>query len=152
MSTSTIVVPAGLGYVAASFLSTAFVLGYQTTVVNKTRRAAKIEYPRAYAEKAEMDKSPAAVQFNCAQRAHQNTLENLPIFYTLTLITSIKYPLIAATCLGLFSAARVGYTRGYTTGDPKRRHNFMSVVNYPALLTLLGASVYTVFQLIQAGI
>ncbi|KAJ7282513.1 hypothetical protein C8J57DRAFT_1055870, partial [Mycena rebaudengoi] len=113
-------VPDSLSYVAASFLSTVFVLVGQTLVVAKHRKAAGIDYPRAYAEKAEMDASPAAVKFNCAQRAHQNTLESLPAFYTLTLITSIKYPLLAATCLGLYTVGRVGYTMGYTTGKPQQ--------------------------------
>jgi hypothetical protein len=32
-----------------------------------------------YAEKAVQDASKAALIFNCTQRAHQNTLENLPL-------------------------------------------------------------------------
>jgi hypothetical protein len=32
-----------------------------------------------YAEKAVQDASKAALVFNCTQRAHQNTLENLPL-------------------------------------------------------------------------
>ncbi|KAJ7282512.1 hypothetical protein C8J57DRAFT_46452 [Mycena rebaudengoi] len=152
MSTSTIVVPAGLSYVAAALLSTVFVLLGHTGCVAIHRKAAGIDYPRAYADKAEMDASFAAIKFNCAQRAHQNTLESLPAFYTLTFITSIKYPLLAATCLGLFSVSRVGYTLGYLTGSPQRRHNLLSVVYFPSLFTLLGASVYTVFQLVRVGI
>jgi hypothetical protein len=37
-----------------------------------------------------------------------------------TLITSLKYPVLAASALGLWSLARVGYTLGYSSGNPKK--------------------------------
>jgi hypothetical protein len=37
------------------------------------------EIPPVYAEKAEQDASHSALIFNCTQRAHQNTLESLPL-------------------------------------------------------------------------
>jgi len=99
-----------------------------------------------------MDADPKAYVFNCVQRAHQNTLENLPILLSTTLITSIKYPIFAASALGLWSLARVGYTLGYATGNPKKRTNILSVLHYPIVLSLLGSSTFAVVQLIQAGI
>ncbi|KAJ6610455.1 hypothetical protein B0H10DRAFT_409398 [Mycena sp. CBHHK59/15] len=149
---STLTVPAGSSYVAAALLSTVFLLLGQTVTVGKYRYRSGIPYPRAYAEKAEMDASPNAVLFNCAQRAHQNTLENLPLMYIMTLLTSVKYPILGASALGLWSLARIGYTLGYTTGNPNKRTNALSVLHYPILLVLLGSSTYTVFQLVRAGI
>lgn len=72
-----------LGYTFASILSTCFVLFWQGEVVGRYRRAANVPYPQAYAEKAEAEASLDAKRFNCAQRAHQNTLENVPIIFAL---------------------------------------------------------------------
>ncbi|KAJ7701797.1 membrane-associated proteins in eicosanoid and glutathione metabolism [Mycena rosella] len=149
MSTS-FVLPAGVGYLAGAFFSTVLLLLGQTYVVVQARAGSGVAYPRIYADKAEMEANPKAVQFNCAQRAHQNTLENLPMLYTMTGVTALKYPMLAAGALGLWSLARVGYTVGYSTGDPKKRTNLLSVLHYPILLTLLGSSGYTVMQLVCA--
>ncbi|KAJ7507312.1 hypothetical protein B0H11DRAFT_2219130 [Mycena galericulata] len=149
---STLIVPAGTSYVAGAVLSTVFLLLFQTSTVIKYRGLSGIKYPRVYAEKAEMDANPNAILFNCAQRAHQNTLENLPMLYSMTLITSLKYPILAASALALWSLARVGYTLGYTTGQPHKRSNALSVLHYPILIILLVSSTYTVSQLILAGI
>ncbi|KAJ7757074.1 hypothetical protein B0H16DRAFT_1885787 [Mycena metata] len=134
---STLVLPAGTGYVAGAFLSTVLVLLYQTRTVGKYRHLAGVEYPRAYAEKEEMKANPNAVLFNCAQRAHQNTLENLPMLLIGTVITSLKYPQAAAAALTVWSISRVGYTVGYITGTPKKRTNALSVLQYPAGYGLL---------------
>lgn len=58
-------------------------LTWQSIVVGKYRKAANVPYPQAYAEKAEADASLDAKKFNCAQRAHQNTLESIPIVFAL---------------------------------------------------------------------
>ncbi|KAJ7859585.1 hypothetical protein B0H13DRAFT_2075042 [Mycena leptocephala] len=147
---STLVLPPGASYVAAAVLSTVFLLVGQTRVVSKARARSGVEYPRAYADKAEMEANENAVRFNCAQRAHQNTLENLPMLYSMTLITSLKYPVLAASALGLWSLARVGYTLGYSSGNPKKRTNALSIFHYPIALGLLISSTYTVVQLILA--
>ncbi|KAJ7031596.1 hypothetical protein C8F04DRAFT_1109899 [Mycena alexandri] len=147
---STLVLPAGASYVAGAFLSTVFLLMYQTRTVGKYRGRAGVEYPRAYADKEEMKANPNAVLFNCAQRAHQNTLENLPMLLIGTAITSLKYPHAAAAALTVWSISRVGYTVGYTTGTPKKRTNALSVFQYPVGYGLLLASTYTVVQLVRA--
>ncbi|KAJ7099717.1 membrane-associated proteins in eicosanoid and glutathione metabolism [Mycena epipterygia] len=147
MSTA-IILPAATPYLAGAVLSTVFVLLGQTWAVVRLRGPSGVRYPRAYADKAEMEANPNALKFNCAQRAHQNTLENLPMLYSMTLITSLKYPMLAASALGLWSVTRIGYTIGYNTGDPKKRSNFLSVFHYPILIGLLGSSTYTVAQLI----
>ncbi|KAI0053459.1 membrane-associated proteins in eicosanoid and glutathione metabolism [Auriscalpium vulgare] len=118
---STITVPAGFSYVLAALLSTSFVLRWQSDyMVSKARKAAGIPYPQMYAEKAEHAASKAAQVFNCTQRAHQNTLEGLPAILVTTLISAIYSPLVAASACGFWSFARILYTLGYSTGEPKR--------------------------------
>ncbi|KNZ74146.1 Microsomal glutathione S-transferase 3 [Termitomyces sp. J132] len=118
--TVTVTVPDGLEYVAASLLSTVFVLVGHSINVSKWRKRSGIKYPQLYAEKAEVEASRDALIFNCAQRAHANTLENLPMIYATTLITAVKYPIVAAAACGAWSLSRIFYTRGYLSGDPKK--------------------------------
>lgn len=46
--------------------------------VSAARKAANVKYPAMYAT----GEDQASIKFNCAQRAHYNTLENLPVFLT----------------------------------------------------------------------
>jgi len=150
---STITVPTNFSYVAASLLSTVFLLTGQTIVVSKHRKAAGIEYPRLYAEKAEMAASPAAFKFNCVQRAHANTLENIPQVYLMTIVLGLKHPVVAASALGMWVLSRVFYTRGYASGIPAERNNFLTRITYlPATLTLLLGSIYSTYTLVMEGI
>jgi len=76
-------------------------------------------YP-AYADTAEAKANPAAMKFNCAQRAHQNTLESVPHTLLSILFAGLRYP-TAATALGsLWVFGRLVYTMGYSTGDPAK--------------------------------
>lgn len=52
--------------------------------------------------------------------AHQNTLEWLPQVIASTLIVGVKYPCFAAAVCATWSVARVLYTIGYTSGNPKK--------------------------------
>ncbi|GLB35951.1 putative MAPEG family protein [Lyophyllum shimeji] len=145
-------VPHGLQYVGASLLSTVFVLVGQNFTVSKWRKRAGIKYPQMYAEKAEVAASRDALIFNCAQRAHQNTLENIPIVYVTTVLTGLKYPILAATACGIWSVSRIAYTRGYLTGDPAKRANVVYIFGSISMLGLLLTSVYTVGQSICSSL
>ncbi|KAF7366488.1 hypothetical protein MSAN_00906000 [Mycena sanguinolenta] len=149
----TITVPEGTSYVAASLLSSVFLLTWQGIKVSGARKEANIAYPRLYAEKAEMEASPAALKFNCVQRAHANTLENIASIYAMTFLTALTSPPVAAGALASWVASRVFYTNGYATGDAASRHNTLVRLTYiPAMLTLLGGSIYSVYGLLSAGI
>ncbi|KAI0308310.1 hypothetical protein B0F90DRAFT_1813589 [Multifurca ochricompacta] len=117
---STILVPAGFSWITLSLVSVATLLQWQALAVGKARRKAGVTYPRPYADKAEQEASNDALIFNCLQRAHQNTLENIPVIVITTLIGALRYPVSAALACGLWSFARVVYTKGYASGDPKR--------------------------------
>jgi len=145
----TIVLSDDYVYVAGGILSTIFVLLGQSVVVGNTRKAAGIQYPQLYAEKAEAEKSPAAFKFNCAQRAHQNSLENISMIHVLTLLTSIKYPKFAAAACLAWSIGRGLYTRGYLAG-PAKRNSSGGILGTFATMALLSSSIYTVGQLLYA--
>ncbi|KAJ7177904.1 hypothetical protein C8R46DRAFT_666591 [Mycena filopes] len=150
---STLIVPTGFSYVAASLFSTILLLQGQAITVSRHRKRAGIEYPRLYADKAEMAASPAAQAFNCAQRAHQNTLENVGTMYLMTVILGLRHPTLAAAALGSWVISRVAYTVGYSSGVPAKRNNIITSLTYiPALLTLFFGSGYTVFQFVTEGL
>ncbi|KAJ6481758.1 hypothetical protein C8R45DRAFT_1002946 [Mycena sanguinolenta] len=148
-----IIVPEGTSYVAAALLSSVFLLTWQGMKVSGARKAVNIAYPRLYAEKAEMDASPAALKFNCVQRAHGHTLENIASIYALTALTTLSSPHVAAGALGAWVVSRILYTNGYATGVPDSRHNlFVGLTEIPAMLGLLSGSIYTVYTLLAAEI
>ncbi|KAF5368507.1 hypothetical protein D9758_002316 [Tetrapyrgos nigripes] len=117
---STLVVPEGFSYLAASLVGTTFLLAGQTITVSQHRKASGVEYPQLYAEKAEAAASPSAMKFNCAQRAHQNTLEQMPSVIIGSIATGLKYPKLAAGVVALWVVSRIAYTRGYCSGVPKK--------------------------------
>ncbi|KAJ7859583.1 hypothetical protein B0H13DRAFT_2356063 [Mycena leptocephala] len=140
-------------YVAAALLSTVFLLIGQSATVSKHRRLAKIDYPRLYADNTEMANSPAAIRFNCVQRAHQNTLENIPQIYLMTVLVGVKQPVLAASAVGLWVVSRIVYTRGYASGNPAKRNSKFSMMCYiPAMLTFTLGSIYSVYTLVSEGI
>lgn len=55
-----------------------------------------VEYPKLYAEGS----NAVSVKFNCTQRAHQNTLENLPVFLIMQILLAQAYPM-SASALGV---------------------------------------------------
>ncbi|CAL1694147.1 unnamed protein product [Somion occarium] len=123
-SAALVTLPQGYQYAGAAILSTFWLHFWQMVKVSKARSLAKIPYPQLYAEKAEAEANKDAYKFNCTQRAHQNTLENLPTILGSTAIVATQWPIFAASACGLWVAARVLYTIGYSTGDPAKRNMF----------------------------
>ncbi|ELU45517.1 MAPEG domain-containing protein [Rhizoctonia solani AG-1 IA] len=123
---TTITIPDNYGYVALAAISTGFLTAFQTTLVSNA----------LYAEKDEMDKSIEALKFNCAQRAHQNTLEWLPHVLFFTTFLGLRYPTLAASLGGVWSASRVLYTLGYASGDPKKEDSLAASRTWVCYLVL----------------
>ncbi|KAF5368827.1 hypothetical protein D9758_003033 [Tetrapyrgos nigripes] len=95
-----------------------------------------------YAEADEAEKSFEKMKFNCIQRAHQNTLETLPMIYLTTIISAFKYPIFAASACGLWTVARLFYTWTYGSGHPAKR-SLSSRIGFFILISLIGVSSYT---------
>lgn len=74
----------------------------------------------AYADAAEAKANPAAMRFNCAQRAHQNTLEVVPHTLFTILFSGLRYPTIAIAFGSIWLFGRIIYTVGYSSGDPAK--------------------------------
>ncbi|KAG9314191.1 hypothetical protein JVU11DRAFT_4977 [Chiua virens] len=145
MSTQ-IILPNGFGYVPASFVSLGWLLVWQTILVGRARKRAGITYPQLYAEVAETKANPAAMEFNCTQRAHQNTLEVAPIVTLSTLVFGLKCPHAAALLCGGFVVGRVLYTLGYKTGNPNSRIPGAAIGNF-SMIGLLGSASYAAYLL-----
>ncbi|KAJ7093955.1 hypothetical protein B0H15DRAFT_799000 [Mycena belliarum] len=152
-TTSTLAVPTGFSYVVAALVSTLPLLAGQVLTVSRFRARAGIKYPNLYADKAEVAASPTAHRFNCMQRAHQNTIENIAMIYMTSTVLGLRHPMLAASALGAWIIATTAYTVGYASGDPARRDNIFTNIFYmPAIGTLFFGSIYSAYELVVAGI
>ena len=87
-------------------------------------------------------------KFNCAQRAHQNYLEGLPMLLSWLLIGGISYPLVA---VGFGVTALIGrqfYASGYRNSGPKGR-SIGAGVGALCFIGLFGTSVATGLKIAQ---
>nr|XP_022345649.1 microsomal glutathione S-transferase 3-like [Crassostrea virginica] len=76
--------PEHYGCVIFTGLASSFVNMWMGHNVGKARKQYEIPYPIMY--------SPDNKMFNCIQRAHQNTLENYPVYLMLLFIGGLQYP------------------------------------------------------------
>jgi uncharacterized MAPEG superfamily protein len=60
-------------------------------------------------------------EFDCVQRAHQNTLEVAPSVASSTMMVGLMHPITSAALCGIWSLGRVVYVLGYGTGNPANR-------------------------------
>nr|CAD7586470.1 unnamed protein product [Timema genevievae] len=119
---ATISVPSSYGYVVLVAASSTFVIMWKAIQVGKARKKYNIQYPTMY--------SPDNVQFNCIQRAHQNTLENYPQFLTLLLLGGLEWPIVSAVGGALWLLGRIVYAQGYYTGANLSRKGTSNFASY----------------------
>ncbi|CAI9758108.1 unnamed protein product [Fraxinus pennsylvanica] len=129
--------PKEYGYVAIVLVLYCFLNFWMAAQVGAARKKYKVLYPTMYATEAE---NKDANLFNCVQRGHQNSLEMMPMFFTLMILGGIKHPLICASLGVVYSIARFFYFKGYSTGDPKKR---FTIGKY-SFLALLGLMICTI--------
>nr|KAJ3402118.1 Microsomal glutathione S-transferase 3 [Polyrhizophydium stewartii] len=137
------------GYAAAVGLASALFVLSLGIRVGGARRKAEVPYPYLYADRAEAEKDPKKHLFNCAQRAHQNTLETYPIFLVLYTLAALQHPRYAAIAGAVWIAGRHVYASGYSTGDPAKRNR--GAFAYLGLIALLVMSVMTSVSLIRSA-
>jgi glutathione S-transferase len=124
---------------AISLVATPFLAFAHGMITGSKRKAAKVPYPNAYASAEEMKANPAAYQFNCAQRAHAQFMENAPQTMLSMVISGLVYP-NATIALGLgWYVSRVLYLYGYVASDkPKGNGRYMGSFFWLAQFGLTG--------------
>ncbi|KIM29401.1 hypothetical protein M408DRAFT_22772 [Serendipita vermifera MAFF 305830] len=121
MSSVSFVLPKEYAFVAAAAVATGFLNFWQTTVVTKHRTLSGVQYPNCYASAEHAKENRAAFLFNCAQRAHMNTLEHLPNVLVSLVWAGVRYPVSSAALGATWIIGRILYTQGYVTGEPRAR-------------------------------
>merc|ERR1711871_263512 len=92
--------------------------------VSLHRKKFGIKYPALYADESHISKDCKKEDirtFNCAQRAHQNTLESLVGVQLQGALIGFIYPNFSAACLAIYAVGRVVYCIGYTSKGPEGR-------------------------------
>ncbi|KAJ9564730.1 hypothetical protein OSB04_000696 [Centaurea solstitialis] len=109
--------PKEFGYVVLHCHRLCFLNIFMQLQVGRARLKYNVPYPILYATEAD---SKDYKLFNCIQRT-SNSLEALPVFFTLLLLGGIRHP-ITCTVLGMvYTVSRFFYFTGYSSGDPKGR-------------------------------
>jgi glutathione S-transferase len=98
------------------------------------------------APQAELITAEEAYAFNCVQRGHQNTVENLPAVLAMLLVCWLTFPAYAGGCGAIWVAGRVLYMLGYSRGAETRMWGAIAYVGLFGLLALTIASGVFLFQ------
>ena len=110
---ATIQIDSEYGYVMMVAIH-AFMLNFILTFrISQLRRRYTIDYPTMSSEEH--------ADFNCAQRAHHSTLEELPFFLMHIFLAGFRFPIFAAVFGAIWLVGRIIYAVGYWSGKPKWR-------------------------------
>ena len=105
---TSLALPEAYGYVFGVLGASFFMNMYLTINVVRARTKCDIKYPHLYAPAGHKYEK----EFNCAQRAHQNTLETYALVMLMMCVTGLIYPITAAACGGIWCIGRVIYGFG----------------------------------------
>lgn len=134
------------GYVLGSVAVSAGIVQWMAIRVGIARRESGVNYPQMYAEGTD----EVANKFNCTQRAHQNTVENLPSLLALELVLATAHPITAAALGMVWNVGRIMYALGYSTGDPNKRIPGVAISSLTQL-AMIGASLVVGFRMVMAA-
>ncbi|BFZ09552.1 hypothetical protein BsWGS_12591 [Bradybaena similaris] len=119
------------GYVAFVVVLGWAMLNYLAFRVMQARKKYNVNYPNLYSKTSD--------EFNCIQRAHQNTLEVYPQFLVFLLLGGLQFPKLSAVFGVIFIASRFVYAHGYYTFEPANRNR--GAFGYIGLLGLIANTV-----------
>ncbi|KAJ5438233.1 uncharacterized protein N7458_009231 [Penicillium daleae] len=141
-----ITLPENYGAAVAVALGVIPVLGFiHGCITTGLRKAAKVPYPHCYATVEQCKENAKAEQFNCAQRAHSNFLENAPQTMLFTLVAGLKYPQLAAGISAAWVVLRALFLYGYIySGKPQGKGRMLGGFFWLAQGALWGLSVFGV--------
>ncbi|KAF9893422.1 hypothetical protein FE257_010734 [Aspergillus nanangensis] len=141
-----IAVPDNYGAVIGVALGAIPVLGFiHGAIVSGLRKPSKVVYPHTYATVEECKSNAKAEQFNCAQRAHANFLENASQTMLFTLVAGLKYPQLATAIGSAWLLCRALFLYGYVySGKPQGKGRMMGGFFWFAQGALWGLSVFGV--------
>ncbi|CAN1758849.1 Microsomal glutathione S-transferase 3 [Linum perenne] len=129
--------PKEYGYVVLVLVAYCFLNIFMSIMVVKARKKYNVPYPALYAVESE---NKQAKLFNCVQRGHQNSLEQMPMFFMLLALGGLRHPCVAAALGAFFAFTRYFYFTGYATGDPQNR---LTIGKYGSL-SMLGLTACTI--------
>lgn len=129
--------PPWYGLVVITAVLNWFVLLWQALRVAKARKNHAVSYPVLYENKEPSD-------FNCVQRAHQNSLEWNPAFLAFLFIAGLSTPITATVAGTVYNTGRIYYALGYYTGNPHK-----GLWGLFGLFYLCFASLFTAYVLLR---
>jgi glutathione S-transferase len=107
----------------------------------KFRKAAKVDYPAAYAPSSRTDE--AAHNFNCAQRAHANFTENHASMLGALLLAGLQFPITSALMGAGWTIARYVYMVGYSAGGAGGKGRYKGISFWLFQIGLIGLASYS---------
>lgn len=145
----TLTLPDNYGYAVLIALGAIPILSIvQGSVVTELRKKAGVPYPNAYATQEQAKTSREAYQFNCAQRAHGNLMENLPQTIASILFAGLFYPNAAAILGGVWLVSRILYAYGYITSKTNGKGRAIGIGFWIGQLGLTGLCVTAALKMI----
>ncbi|KAK4609200.1 Microsomal glutathione S-transferase 3 [Fulvia fulva] len=137
-----LILPDTYGYTALLAVGVIPLMSFlQGTTVTTFRKAANVPYPNPYATAEQCKSSQEAYQFNCAQRAHGNLLENMPQTIAMLLFAGLFYPTATPVLGAVWVVGRVLYAYGYITSKEGGKGRNVGGMFWIAQLGLLGLCV-----------
>jgi glutathione S-transferase len=132
------------GYAVAVSGLTMLVSLYGASKVMSGRKLYNVNYPALYAPEGHQN----AERFNCAQRAHQNTLESIAMVNILMLLNALLFPQTSAALGAVWCVGRVLYIQGYSDKGPDGRTTG-AIISHLGDLPLMVMTFYSAYVMVN---